>query len=1105
MATINSTETTQPNAQLDTQELDSSILRTDKVFEGVINAISPKTIVDENKALIDAFVNILAEESPISVNILDVFSKNTNIESIANVQEEFARMYLNNFYYVWRQAKNDYKLRNRLEDILQQYKDLGAEELTNSNLSFFDDEQSMYTAERYIVAKTFKEKKGTDTAIEYAYKLAWLAGIEGPLRDAYNFEIEHKPCVAFSSGFVVCGSDTGTVGYPSPERPGPNSEINGVPTTYDCGDALSKSIGTFLIAETTEAVTCQPFEYSVEGSLLPEFYDAFVAPLAHPVGFNYIYKKILELVFKDYFNLEYVYIADSIGVESLCPDGDCSRPQHEIYAEKTEIDADGQVISSGGGITNSSLKYFESGVVDVGEFRNYSFEKYIMANESYLISYTDNSPSASSERVIQYFDIPANRANNLLQNSSFDNSTYWKTDSNSIWNIGDSKAFVVDAGISPENNRISQNIALTPDEAYIIQIEVSDLVGSLFIQIGDFVTYDDLGNVTGSEIVEFELTEDLTYAIDYVARGGEKVEIYTKVDNASFKIDNVMIIPNSPSKVYQSYEHSTITLSNLLTPIPILFTHDIFGANGAQSSLYIEDMNELYYSHLTKDQLQPVVGPLAGTIEAIGLPNSILGNMIINEFYHGQSTYSTNGVEQFVLVSKDNTVDYKVESSDGGTGTLRTRYAAFQDLGEIDLNIENFLDVTRWTVRLVNIDTVQDQDDDTITNEGGFVIGSVNTVPKGSIIPWGDPDTAYMRDELNLDRDAPPVFVEGFDVNDFQDPSKWFTQTDWAITDFGQFGTPELNYARIEFDATYATTGNSFTTQISPGVLVDYDEEVQGPGVGQAPFGVKGITYEFVEATEIFDLNTEDYNNIDRWKIHKRGDLSSIFRDIENLPQSGEANLIKVDFTVQFDPRLEAIQETFVELRVGKLATYDYIFIVNEDSFIPTVSNPDVVEYKIIDANGSEIINKYAPVAPLTNVNLKDGTSDGNTIGYNDGAFWVPSIDTANLLYEFFEKPNETKTIVAGDTIDVISNNKEGFRLSTQRYRAVFNLGLINFKDEDFSDIARWEPVNTHTPVLYTSSGAKSWMGEWDFDDIVIFSASGLFKGDITRVRTQLI
>jgi len=352
--------TTQGSTKSTTSTLDSKVLIQDKVFEGLVEAISPKKIMAENKDVIDAFINVLTEESPISVNILDIFSKNTNVPSIQNVQTEFAKMYLNNFWYVWNKAKNDYGLKNRLDNILRQYNELNSEKFINSDLSFFDDEASLYTSERYILGKEFKEKKGTATAIEYAYKVAWLAGIEGPLRDSYEFAIKHQACKGFSEGFIIgcnvisdgfsCSDNIGinqyigqdengvdvvatrgsineangsstyqTFNSGAPGTPGTSGDPQGDPgTPNNVSNGFTKYINTMMISDSVSTEKpCVPFRYEVEGSLLPEMFEKFVVPLAHPVGFSYLYKKLLHLTFTDYFNLKYIYRADKVSVASL--------------------------------------------------------------------------------------------------------------------------------------------------------------------------------------------------------------------------------------------------------------------------------------------------------------------------------------------------------------------------------------------------------------------------------------------------------------------------------------------------------------------------------------------------------------------------------------------------------------------------------------------------------------------------------------------------------------------------------------------------------------------------------------------------------------------
>jgi len=1126
-----------------TSNLDSSNDNVDKVFEGIVKTISPKSIVSENEAILDAFVKLLTEESPISVNILDAYSKNRNIPSIINVQEQFANMYLNNFYYIWRKAKNDYKLKNSLDGILAKYNSLNTEAVTNNTLKFFDDEHSMYTAERYVLGKSFKEKKGTATAIEYAYKLAWLAGIEGPLRDAYHFDIKHETCLGFSKGFIICGDDAGTApviggdwedtrpGYPSLERPGTNTEGEHYvpspiptapgPTNYDCNDIGVKRIATFSISDAAnlDADACTPFSYEVEGSLLPEFFESFVMPLAHPVGFNYIYRKILEIAFIDYFNLEFIYLADNIGVKSLCPDGDCSSAINEIYGKRIEYDNAGNVIISGGGISGSSLRNFESGKIYFGEFRDYDYEKYILANGSYLISYTYAPPSGNTDRRINYFDVPLNRSNNIVYNSTFDSVNFWKGGEynnagvlieDSIWNIVENKARVYDSG-NNEDNRLTQEVSMIKDSAYVIEIEVFDLQDgdSVFIRINNNEQYDPDGNSWPTPLydpIEYELTENILYTIDYIAKGKEKIEIYTKSINASFAVSNVRIIPNDPNRVYENHEHSTVYLKNGDIPYPLLYTHDIFNAGGENTSGWLGDnaekMTSLYYDHNDEEDIEPTIGPLVGTSDAQFLPTLEYGNMIINEWHYGQSEFVTTGYSQVVNINEKQTVDYAVASSESGDGTLRTRYKAFRDMGSIDLNLENFLDVERWTVSLVNVDSLQEEETENITNQGGFVIGSIESIPKGVIIPWGHPSSAYIKDDLKIDSDNGIAIIDALNDDDFIDPLKWYSQTDWNIEEI--IGQPTSNYAICKPNSDYATTGDTQNVTLAVGDLVDYDVEITGPPPGNgsnAPWGQIGLTYKS-KKTGSYDLNTQDYIDDPLWEVYERSFSTSVYRSFDMVPEPGTFTYVRVEFEIQMDSRMEEKQDSFLEMRIGAVADYDYTVRINPDIIEADINTNQTVTYLTSSPAGDITSIVYEATTNLTGVNLKNGSSNQGS-SYSDGGTWrvVPDGNAEDYSYIYYVASDKNVNVLDTETVDykeILQDNK----VITTRYKAVGNRGTINFKTENFAS-ANWTEVEINKAIKYTSSGFKRWMGEWNGDNIIAFTASPRFKGNILSTKIE--
>jgi len=63
-----------------------------------------------------------------------------------------------------------------------------------------------------------------------------------------------------------------------------------------------------------------PFYFSVEGALSKELYDKLVRPLAHPLGFAYLYTQIQLFNLHDDFNIQWLYDVELI--EIRCPSGE---------------------------------------------------------------------------------------------------------------------------------------------------------------------------------------------------------------------------------------------------------------------------------------------------------------------------------------------------------------------------------------------------------------------------------------------------------------------------------------------------------------------------------------------------------------------------------------------------------------------------------------------------------------------------------------------------------------------------------------------------------------------------------------------------------------
>lgn len=139
---------------------------------------------------------------------------------------------------------NDGAKNNRLAQALRKAHEKWGFTFDETKLSFTALE--LLTQEQLELFKSFQQSKGTFRSIEFIYKIIEQLGIE--------------------SGVL---------------------ETDGELVLKDFKD--------------------QPFHYQLEGSMLQEVFESFVKPLAHPVGWTYLYLRTYNLHFKDYFLCKEVY------------------------------------------------------------------------------------------------------------------------------------------------------------------------------------------------------------------------------------------------------------------------------------------------------------------------------------------------------------------------------------------------------------------------------------------------------------------------------------------------------------------------------------------------------------------------------------------------------------------------------------------------------------------------------------------------------------------------------------------------------------------------------------------------------------------------------
>lgn len=88
---------------------------------------------------------------------------------------------------------------------------------------------------------------------------------------------------------------------------------------YDLIATYASGGDTKLDFELTEY---EPFNFSVKGSLLDEFYEHVVRPLAHPLGFVYSYDRYMNLALEDFYpEANFIYDTSELEIRCLRDDG----------------------------------------------------------------------------------------------------------------------------------------------------------------------------------------------------------------------------------------------------------------------------------------------------------------------------------------------------------------------------------------------------------------------------------------------------------------------------------------------------------------------------------------------------------------------------------------------------------------------------------------------------------------------------------------------------------------------------------------------------------------------------------------------------------------
>jgi len=257
---------------------DGTFLHEDQVFETIVKTATPPTIWNQNAQYLKSVTQAITNYSPVSINILDFWHKEElyavcipndpkalkNIDKSKHLPDPNPGFFVNALLglqeklaevYMNNFYKTALKTRNShtlRTSLMHVFKryDIDITEMDEKRL-LFRNVNALFYEPRFLTNKEYNLKKGKSITFRYATLAAWEAKIEGALTtDAYFCEY------------------------------------------------------------TTTGV----FQYQVNSVILKDVYDAFVKPLAHPLGMHGYYTKTCKTDLTDKVLGEIIWTADAVTV-----------------------------------------------------------------------------------------------------------------------------------------------------------------------------------------------------------------------------------------------------------------------------------------------------------------------------------------------------------------------------------------------------------------------------------------------------------------------------------------------------------------------------------------------------------------------------------------------------------------------------------------------------------------------------------------------------------------------------------------------------------------------------------------------------------------------
>jgi hypothetical protein len=213
----------------------------------IFDSITPENIKDIPliQTAMDIFVENLEKNSQISQKIGTIYDNADDENDSSHVRESkgllrkgLLDVYLSSFYNVIKNAQNNDVVKAKIASSQVE------------NAPFINDVKEILNDEYFITNKTFKEKIGTETSINYVYNL----------------------------------------------------------TNYLESSENSNDMNLYEL---------KPFHFRTEGSIYKEMYENLVKPLAHPLGFTYVYNQIISESLQDLFGVDITYDISVIEMRNI--------------------------------------------------------------------------------------------------------------------------------------------------------------------------------------------------------------------------------------------------------------------------------------------------------------------------------------------------------------------------------------------------------------------------------------------------------------------------------------------------------------------------------------------------------------------------------------------------------------------------------------------------------------------------------------------------------------------------------------------------------------------------------------------------------------------